>query len=275
MPWPFENSPPHRAPEQALAYFCARRGITPEEAALPPVLVAAFQGAAYQRLLEGSGAVAPSERADGTALSREVAIGQVGGRPVAVARFGVGAPATALGLELAIARGVRDILVAGAAGSLRPELPLGSVAVVTEAEREDGTSHHYLPAGQGVSADPELAEALMLAARDLGLRPARGRTWTIDAPYRETLGGIRRHQQAGVSVVEMEAAAIFAVAQVRGARAGLIVAISDELFGPYCPGFHLPPYLEALQSAAEAVLRAAASLGVRAEQSASQREPCG
>jgi purine-nucleoside phosphorylase len=34
-----------------------------------------------------------------------------------------------------------------------------------------------------------------------------------------------------VSIFEMEAAAIFAVARVRGVRAALIVTVSDELFG--------------------------------------------
>ena len=99
-----------------------------------------------------------------------------------------------------------------------------------------------------------------LGTGELGLTPTVGRAWTIDAPFRETVGAIRRHQAAGVTVVEMEAAAIFAVAKVRGARAGLIVAVSDELFQPWNPGFHLPVYVDALTRAADAVLLAAGRL---------------
>jgi hypothetical protein len=58
----------------------------------------------------------------------------------------------------------------------------------------------------------------------------------------------------------MEASALFAVARVRGGRAGLIVTISDELFLPWNPGFHLPIYRDALVQTADAVLDAADEL---------------
>lgn len=127
------------------------------------------------------------------------------------------------------------------------------------AEREDGTSHHYLPAGEIVAADLALSALLEREARALGTSPVRGRAWTIDAPYRETVGALERHRAAGVAVVEMEAAAIFAVARVRGVRAGLIVAVSDELFDRWNPGFGHPAYLTALERATDVVLAAAAA----------------
>jgi uridine phosphorylase len=167
-----------------------------------------------------------------------------------------------LALEVAIVRGVRQILVCGSAGSLQPDLPLGSTVIVSGAEREDGTSHHYLPTGELTLADPGLTAALAESSRHLGFAPVLGRAWTIDAPFRETVGAIRRHRAAGVAVVEMEAAAIFAVARVRAARAAVIVAISDELFHPWNPGFHLPVYQDALLRAADAVLLAAEDLTV-------------
>ena len=52
----------------------------------------------------------------------------------------------------------------------------------------------------------------------------------------------------------MEAATLFAVARVRDGRAGLIVAISDELFRPWNPGFHLSVYRDALVQTADTVL---------------------
>src|SRR5437763_60471 len=80
------------------------------------------------------------------------------------ARIRVGAPAAALVMEGAIARGVRQLLIVGSAGSLQRHLPIGSTVVVDTAEREDGTSHHYLPAGEVVSADAELAALLARCA---------------------------------------------------------------------------------------------------------------
>lgn len=266
MSWPFDTSTPHVTPEDLLAYRCRRDGLTEQQLALPSVMVATFQNGSYARLVEQTAATMSEGlqtigSAGGTGASgmESLLVGKLprSGRPVTVTRFSVGAPATALSLETAIARGVRTVLVCGSAGSLQPALPLGSTVVVETAEREDGTSYHYLPAEEITAADPAVTRALVEAARELGLSPALGRSWTIDAPFRETAGAIRRHQAAGVAVVEMEAAAIFAVAQVRGVRAGLIVAVSDELFQPWNPGFHLPEYLDALLKAADAVLRAA------------------
>ncbi|HEX5417211.1 MAG TPA: hypothetical protein VFZ25_16220, partial [Chloroflexota bacterium] len=75
-----------------------------------------------------------------------------------------------------------------------------------------------------------------------------------------TAGAIARHRANGVAVVDMEASALFAVARVRGGRAGLIVAVSDELFRPWNPGFHLAVYRDALVQTADAVLDAADAL---------------
>jgi uridine phosphorylase len=199
--------------------------------------------------------------AGGTGTVGDNALGIIGGVPVALARISVGAPAAALLLEGAIARGVRNVFVVGSAGSLQRHLPIGTTIVVESAEREDGTSHHYLPAGEVVSADAELSALLEQRIVARGAQPARGRTWTIDAPYRETVGGIARHREAGVSAAEMEAAAIFAVAKVRGIRAALVVAVSDELFDMWNPGFGRATYLEALTRAADAAMDAAISLG--------------
>lgn len=260
MSWPFETSEPFVTPGRAVEFARRRRGLTPEEWALPPTLVATFQRAAYERLLECAGPHPEGNQA-GNSRGSDPAVGAVGGIPVALARISVGAPAAALVLEECIARGACDLLIVGSAGSLQPHLPIGSTAIVEGAEREDGTSHHYLPADEVVATDPELTRLLEERAMAQGGAPARGRSWTIDAPFRETVGAIRRHREAGVAVVEMEAAAIFAVARVRGARAALIVAVSDELFDrEWQIGLAHDAYVDALRRAADTTIDAAATL---------------
>jgi uridine phosphorylase len=261
--WPFDDvSEPHVTPEMVHAYFCEHHALSSEQTALPEVLVATFQRTAYDRLCERTSAVdpLPDLLRGGSGTVGDLGVGEWHGQPIAVTRITVGAPAAALRLESVIARGVRVVLVVGSAGSLQPALPLGSLVVVEAAEREDGTSHHYLPAGEVVAADLVLSDLLEREAQALGASPVRGRAWTIDAPYRETVGALERHRSAGVAVVEMEAAAIFAVAQVRGIRAGLIVAVSDELFDRWNPGFGHPTYLSALERATDVVLAAAAAI---------------
>jgi len=262
MSWPFDPTEPHVTPERFLEYYCQRESVTHEQLALPSTMVATFQRGSFARLVEQTGAKAPFDvevRPGSAGLGSGFLVGKTPRteQDVAVARLSAGAPAAALAVEIAIARGVREILVCGSAGSLQPHIPLASTVIVTGAEREDGTSHHYLPVGEAAVADPDLSTALEMVARELGASPVVGRSWTIDALFRETAGAIERHRAAGVAVVEMEAAAIFAVARVRGVRVALVVAVSDELFHPWNPGFHLPEYVAALTRAADATIFAA------------------
>lgn len=253
--WPFDSSDGLVTPAEAVERMRERAGSSVEAWRLPPLMVATFQTVAYQRLAARAGVDAPAS------FDAPLSVGAMGEAPVVVARIGVGAPMAAIVLEEAIARGVRTVLVVGSAGSLRPELGVGESVIVTGAEREDGTSHHYLPVGTVVAPDPELTARLASAAARRGLAPRQGRAWTIDAPYRETAAAISRHREAGVLVVEMEAAAIFAVAQVRGIRAALLVAISDELAGPrWRWGFGDARYRDTLLTSADAAMDCAGEL---------------
>ena len=127
-------------PDQHAEYMRRRAGLDEGQWALPPALVATFQLAAWERLVAGIGVPAPGPAALGVPV-----LGRASGTPVAALWLPVGAPAAVLQLELAIARGVRKVVVAGSVGSLRPDFPTGSAVVVTGAEREDGTSTTTCP----------------------------------------------------------------------------------------------------------------------------------
>ncbi len=64
---------------------------------------------------------------------------------VAIADFGIGAPAVALKLELLIAWGVKRFVSIGTAGGLQKNIGIGDIIVCDRAIRDEGTSHHYLP----------------------------------------------------------------------------------------------------------------------------------
>jgi hypothetical protein len=108
------------------------------------------------------------------------AVGLVGG-------FGIGAPVAALILEELIALGVRRFLNIGAAGSLLDDCRFGDIVVADAAIRDEGVSHHYLPAAKFAYPSALLTEdfAAALERRDVSVR--RGTTWTIDAVFRETV----------------------------------------------------------------------------------------
>jgi uridine phosphorylase len=95
--------------------------------------------------------------------------------------------------------------------------------------RDEGVSHHYLPPGRLAVAPAGMTAALGAAMRQAGQRFRTGTSWTIDTPYRETIDEVRHYQAEGVLCVEMEAAALFAVAKVRGLQLASAFVISDSL----------------------------------------------
>lgn len=156
---------------------------------------------------------------------------EVGGRRLAVLQPGVGAPMAAAFAEEIIAMGVRRLVACGGAGALVPELKLGHAVVVDSAVRDEGTSHHYLPADRHVDADPHAVTTLVDACEGSGVSHVVGRSWTTDAIYRETRARVARRVAQRCVVVEMEAAALLAVARYREVTLGQVVMAGDTLAG--------------------------------------------
>ena len=143
--------------------------------------------------------------------------------------FGIGAPALAAFLEEMIARGARRFIGVGEAGGLRGDMKAGDLVLCSEAIRDEGTSHHYLRPSVSVAPSKALNLRLRQQFKRLRIPYSEGPTWTIDAPYRETRQEVRHCRSLGVATVEMEAAALFAVAKYRGAQAAAVFSISDVL----------------------------------------------
>jgi uridine phosphorylase len=171
-----------------------------------------------------------------------------GGRIGIIGNFGIGAPVVTILLEELAAFGVRRFVSIGTAGALARDLRIGDVVVCDRAIRDEGVSHHYLPAAKYAHASPLLTDRLDLAFRESGVSPVRGTTWTIDTPYRETVAEARHYQREGVLTVEMEAAALFAVAEYRGVDLASAVTISDSLADlVWDPHFHAAPTQDGLE----------------------------
>ncbi len=149
------------------------------------------------------------------------------GKPVTVFHPGVGAPLAAGFLEELIAVGVTKYIVCGGCGVLNHDIAAGHPIILTAAIRDEGTSYHYLPPTREVKANPKGVAALEKAFSDSGLEYRTGKTWTTDAIYRETKGKRKLRMSDGCDVVEMEAAAFFAVAQFREITLGQVVYGGD------------------------------------------------
>lgn len=153
------------------------------------------------------------------------------GKRLAAIHPGVGAALTCGILEEIIARGCRKFIVCGGCGVLDPEISVGHLIVPTTAIRDEGTSYHYLPPAREVQASPAAVSAIekTLSAHNIPYRLSK--TWTTDAPYRETPQKVQQRRAEGCATVEMEAAAFFAVAQFRKIVLGQILYGGDDVSG--------------------------------------------
>lgn len=156
-------------------------------------------------------------------------LGKTKNRMAVAGQFGVGAPVVGVLVEEFAAWGVVNFVLLGLAGGLQPSLAGGDLVLAESAVRDEGTSHHYLPPAPTVAASAALTDWVATAVRPTNLPLKKGATWTTDAPYRETAVAVTHYQQQNVQTVEMEAAALFAVAQYCQTQAAALLAVSDSL----------------------------------------------
>jgi len=144
-----------------------------------------------------------------------------------------------------------------AAGTLHREIEPGGVMLCTKAVRDEGVSHHYLTPEEYSYPDEALTELLRTSFRDRGIPFVEGAAWTIDAPYRETVAEARHYQERGVIAVEMEAAALFAVAKYREVAIATAFVSSDSLAEmTWTPSHGTPEVVTALRTLFDAAVDA-------------------
>ena len=153
------------------------------------------------------------------------------GQRLAFFHPGVGAPIAAGLLEEAIAFGCRKFIACGGCGVLEKDMAVGHIVVVSAAVRDEGVSYHYLPPEREVIANEKGVSALVKTLDDRGVPYRLGKTWTTDAPYRETVKKIVRRREEGCLTVEMESAGLIAVAQFRDVIFGQALYGGDDLSG--------------------------------------------
>jgi uridine phosphorylase len=226
VPYPnFEGKHEHAAlfgPQEFLAYLHERGELHPH--AVPESFILCYDRHLFDEI-ERAGDLRPVAHRS----RRYFALDETDARVGIAGGFGIGAPAATVVLEELIALGARRFISIGLAGALTRDLSIGDVVICTEAVRDEGVSHHYLPPGRIVTPSHALTAELELTLGRVGLAFTSGSTWTIDTPYRETVSEVRHYQAQGVLTVEMEAAALFAVATHRGIDVAAAFVISDLL----------------------------------------------
>lgn len=124
--------------------------------------------------------------------------------------------------------GADEFVILNTAGGLGDDVQIGDIAVIESAVRDEGISDHYLAPGDTVDADEELTASLTAALTAVQPDVQRRVSWTNPAVFRQTRSEIEHYIAEGVTVVESEIAALFAVCLARHARAGAVVVVTSR-----------------------------------------------
>lgn len=127
----------------------------------------------------------------------------------------VGAPACVVGFEEVIAMGAKKFVLFGSCGVLDDNKVKDKIIIPVSAVRDEGTSYHYIAPSPEIEADAHAIQTLETVLTDCGCPYVKGKTWTSDAIYRETVAAIKERKQEGCLTVEMECASMLAAAKYR------------------------------------------------------------
>jgi uridine phosphorylase len=141
----------------------------------------------------------------------------------------VGAPFAVLVAEELFASGCQLLVSITSAGQIHPAGALPYFVIIDRALRDEGTSDHYAAAADYAVADAIVVAAASEAARRTDLGVAVGASWTTDAPFRETATAVDAARRSGILAVEMEAAALYSLAQAKRLRVLCIAHVTNTM----------------------------------------------
>jgi purine-nucleoside phosphorylase len=150
------------------------------------------------------------------------------GKRVSVQGTGMGCPSAMIVFEELIRLGVTRLLRVGTCGGLQPDHALGDLIVAISAVAADSTATHLVGGEPHCpTASWELIHEAVHVAKQLGEPVRVGPIVSSDLFYNPDEGQYERWSKRGVLAVEMEAAALFTLAAIRGVHGGCLLTVSD------------------------------------------------
>ena len=147
---------------------------------------------------------------------------------VCLAQAPVGSAPAAQFMDWLIGYGVEKIISTGTCGVLA-DIEENAFLVPVRALRDEGASYHYAPPSRYMEMQIEAISAIEQVLEQLCIPYEEVMTWSTDGFYRETAEKVAYRKEEGCSVVEMECAALAAVAQLRGIVWGQLLFTADSL----------------------------------------------
>jgi len=150
------------------------------------------------------------------------------GRPVSVQGTGMGCPGATIVFEELIQLGCKKLIRVGTCGGLQAHHALGDLIVALSAVPADSTAVHLVGGEPHCpTASWDLLHGAAHAAQEQGQPLHVGPVVSSDLFYNPSEGQYERWSARGVLAVEMEAAALFTVAALRGVQSACLLTVSD------------------------------------------------
>lgn len=157
--------------------------------------------------------------------------GYLEGEKVSVTSTGIGGPSASIAMEELVQCGADTFVRVGTCGGIDLDVKGGDIVIATGAVRMEGTSREYAPIEYPAVADLEVANALVAAAKELGLTYHTGVVQCKDAFYGqhepemmpagyELINKWEAWKKLGCLASEMETAALYIVAAKLHVRVG-------------------------------------------------------
>ena len=192
----------------------------------------------------------------------EMYTGRFGDALVTTANSGMYAPPGAIVSEMVAAGGSEYLIRPGSCGALREDINIGDLIIVTGCVRGEGTTPYYVPDNFSTVADFVVTQALVKACEKLGVTYHVGTVWSTDALLRESKELIDQMCELRVIGVDMVTSSLLTVSQLKGVKAGGVLAVSDNLITGEL-GFVSPKFFEAETMTIDVALEAVRILEAR------------
>ena len=150
--------------------------------------------------------------------------GKYKGTRILAMSTGMGGPSAAIAVEELARLGVKWIIRIGSSGSLKENVHVGDLVIVTGAIRDDGTSRGYIDLSYPAIADFTLLSILSDEAGKLGFTCHKGICRSHDTMYSDRNPELYRKWAATPALAsDMETATLLTVASLRGVHAASIL----------------------------------------------------
>ena len=157
-------------------------------------------------------------------------------KTVMVMSTGMGGPSTAIAVEELVKTGIKNFIRIGTCGGMALPVMGGDIVIATGAIRMEGTTKEYVPIEFPAVANLDVTNALVEAAKKIGVKWHAGIVQCKDSfygqhdPLRMPSGYELKNKwdawiKAGSLASEMESSTLYIVSQFLGARAGCVLNV--------------------------------------------------